>query len=437
MPTVAGDPAPGRPGTLGFARCSEERLVAGVAGGLGRRLGVDPILIRIAFAVLTFAGGTGVVLYGIAWALVPADTDLDGPLPPRRPATLQQSAALGLILLGGLFFLRGVGLWFGDALVWPVVLAAAGSAIVWVRGDDEQRAAWGRVASRIPGGHALASAAAAPVSPARVVVGTLFVILSVAGFLVASQSMAAVRDLALAIAAAAVGIALLFGPWLWRLGDQLGAERRERIRQEERAELAAHLHDSVLQTLAMIQRSADQPRRMVALARSQERELRSWLYGSATETGTAETLADAVASVAGEVEAIHDVVVEVVVVGDAPVDDHVRALLAAMREACVNAAKHAGVTTVDVFVEVEPDTVAAFVRDRGRGFDPDEVPEDRQGIRRSIVGRLERHGGHSTITSNVGGGTEVELSVPRPRRRAGETDQAPSTQPSEPSEGAS
>jgi signal transduction histidine kinase/phage shock protein PspC (stress-responsive transcriptional regulator) len=410
-----------RPGTLGFARSSEARLIAGVGGGLGRRLGVDPMLIRIAFAVLAFAGGTGIVLYGVLWALAPLDTDLDRPLPPRRPATLQQGAALGLILLGVLIFLRGVGLWFGDALAWPVTLAAAGSAIVWVRGDDDQRAAWSRAASRIPGGHALASAASAPVSPTRVAVGTLFVILSVIGFLVASESVVAVRDLALAIAAAVVGIALLFGPWLWRLADQLGEERRERIRQEERAELAAHLHDSVLQTLTMIQRSSDQPRRMVALARSQERELRSWLYGAAAEPGATATLTDAVESVAEEVEAIHDVAVEVVVVGDAPVDDHVRALLAATREACVNAAKHAGVTTVDVFVEVEPDTVSAFVRDRGRGFDPDDVPADRQGIRRSIVDRLERHSGSSLIHSRPGEGTEVELCVPRPRRWAGES----------------
>lgn len=401
-------------------------MVAGVAGGLGRQLGVDPILVRIAFGVLALAGGTGVVLYGILWTLAPPDADLGRALPPRRPATLQQGAALGLMILGVLLLLRGAGLWFGDALVWPVVVAAAGSAIVWVRGDEEQRAAWSRAASRIPGGHALASAAAAPVSPVRVVVGTLFVVLSVVGFLVASESMVAVRDLALAIAAAGVGIALLFGPWLWRLADQLGTERRERIRQEERAELAAHLHDSVLQTLTMIQRSADQPRRMVALARSQERELRSWLYGSATEPGVAATLTDAVESVAEEVEAIHDVAVEVVVVGDTPVDEHVRALLAATREACVNAAKHARVATVDVFVEVEPDLVSAFVRDRGRGFDPGAVPADRQGIRRSIHDRLERHGGRSTVTSRPGEGTEVELCVPRARRRMGETGVAPS-----------
>jgi signal transduction histidine kinase len=233
----------------------------------------------------------------------------------------------------------------------------------------------------------------------------------VGGFLAVNEGLQALGDLALAVTAAVGGSVLLFGPWLWRLGEQLGAERRERIRHEERAELAAHLHDSVLQTLALIQRSADQPRRMVALARRQERELRSWLYGQQEGASTI-TLTDAVEGVVEEVEAIHDLSVEVVVVGDAPVDDHLRALLAATREACVNAAKHSGADEVSVYVEVEADAVHAFVRDRGVGFDPATVPADRRGIRGSISGRLERHGGYGRVTSGPGEGTEVELCVP-------------------------
>lgn len=395
-----------------LTRRAEGRVIAGVAGGLADRLGVDALLVRIGFVVLTFAGGTGVIVYGALWALTP----VGGPSHHQRsrPPTLQQSAALALIALGVLLLLRQAGLWFGDALVFPVVLAAAGSAVVWTRSGEGDRDRWSRSAERVPRS-AISAAAAGPSSPVRVIVGTLLVAGAVAGFVAATEGLAALRDVGLALVAAVGGVALLFGPWLWRLGEQLTAERRERIRQEERAELAAHLHDSVLQTLALIQRSADQPRRMVALARRQERELRAWLYGSDGLRGAA-SLTDAVEAVAEEVEAIHDLTVEVVVVGDATLDERIAALLAATREACVNAAKHAGVDAVAVYVEVEADEVLAFIRDRGRGFDPDEVPADRHGIRDSIVARLARHGGRARVLAAPGAGTEVELSVPRRHR---------------------
>jgi signal transduction histidine kinase/phage shock protein PspC (stress-responsive transcriptional regulator) len=382
--------------------------VAGVAAGLGRRIGVDPVLVRITFVVLTLAGGIGVLLYGVLWAT----TDLGRSTPTEDPPPLstQQAVALGLIVFGVLLLLRLTGLWFGDALVWPIALAGLGSAIVWARSDDADRSRWTRATARLPRGP-LAAAGAGRVSPTRVIVGTVLVAAGVGGFLAANEGLQALGDLALAVAAAVGGLVLLFGPWSWRLVEQLGAERRERIRHEERAELAAHLHDSVLQTLALIQRSADQPRRMVALARRQERELRSWLYGQQEGAPTI-TLTDAVEGVAEEVEAIHDLSVEVVVVGDAPMDEHLRALLAATREACVNAAKHSGADEVSVYVEVDADAVNAFVRDRGVGFDPATVPADRRGIRGSISGRLERHGGYARVTSAPGEGTEVELCVP-------------------------
>jgi signal transduction histidine kinase/phage shock protein PspC (stress-responsive transcriptional regulator) len=380
--------------------------VAGVAGGIGQRLGVDPMLVRIGFAVLAFAGGTGILAYGLLWALLPLESDEPA---AGRPATLQQGVALALITLGLLLLLRSLGLWFGDALVVPVLLIAAASAVVWTRSDESDRTRWtGRPAE------ALSAAATAPVSPLRIVAGTVLVAGAIAGFVAATDAVVAVRDVGLALVAAVAGVALLFGPWLWRLWTALGSERRERIRQEERAELAAHLHDSVLQTLALIQRSSDQPRRMVALARRQERELRSWLYGAATTPGHPGRLGDAVDAVVEEVEAIHDLAIGSIVVGDVVVDEHVAALLAALREACVNVAKHAGVAEADVYVEVEDDAVVAFVRDRGRGFDRDAVPDDRQGIRRSILDRLERHGGRATIVTGPGEGTEVELCVPRP-----------------------
>ncbi len=411
---TAGDRVRLRAVRSGFQRRRDGQVVAGVASGLGARLGVDPILIRIGFAVLAFAGGAGVLLYGLLWAAIPREGDAAVRL--RRPATAQQSVALALIVLGILLVLRAVGLWFGDALVGPVVLAAAGSAVLWARSDDQQRASWARMGGRVPTG-AVERAAAGPVSPIRVVIGTLLVAGAGIGFIAANDALVAASDLLLALVAAVAGIALLFGPWLWRVVDQLGVERRERVRQEERAELAAHLHDSVLQTLAMIQRSSDQPRRMVALARSQERELRGWLYGGATTTGPATTVVERATHIAEEIETAHEVSVELVTVGDGPLDDRLHALLAATREAAVNAARHADVEVVDVYLEVDPDEALAFVRDRGCGFDLDAVPDDRHGIRGSIIDRVERHGGTATIRTKPGEGTEIELCVPRHRRR--------------------
>ena len=194
-------------------------------------------------------------------------------------------------------------------------------------------------------------------------------------------------------------------------------ERQARIRAEERADLAAQVHDSVLQTLASIQRSATQPDRVVQLARTQERELRSWLFeGRAPGTAGSEGpvgLAAAVVEAAAEVEAAHGVPVDVVTVGDCPLDDELRTMLAAAREAAVNAAKWSGAPVVSIYVEVEPATVSMFVRDRGTGFEPADVGADRQGIAGSIRGRMARLGGRAAIRTGPGLGTEVELVLAR------------------------
>jgi signal transduction histidine kinase len=210
---------------------------------------------------------------------------------------------------------------------------------------------------------------------------------------------------------AAIGVALLAAPRLVRLANDLRDERRARIRSEEKAEIAAHLHDGVLQTLALIQRRAADNREVVALARRQERELREWLFGPGHRN--AETLAGALAVELAAVEDDHAVPVELVCVGDAPLDEHGRALLAAVREAASNAARHSGADRVDVYVEVEPDAVSAFVRDRGRGFDRAAVPSHRRGLADSVVGRMRRVGGSAVVRSEPGEGTEVRLRVPR------------------------
>src|ERR671918_1612525 len=217
------------------------------------------------------------------------------------------------------------------------------------------------------------------------------------------------------LAPGAVGAALLLlvGPWLWRLALDRDAERSARVRSEERAEVATRVHDSVLQTLALIQRHAGEPQRVSALARRQERELRGWLYGDLPLGDGAASLGAALSTAATDVEEVHGVRVELASAGDCPVDDRVEAVALAAREAMTNAAKFAGVDEIDVYAEVTEDAVAVFVRDRGSGFDRAAVPADRRGLVESIEGRLERAGGEARIASAPGEGTEVELHVPR------------------------
>jgi signal transduction histidine kinase len=249
----------------------------------------------------------------------------------------------------------------------------------------------------------------------RIAVGAVLLVAGIGTFLATYEAFSAVGQVGIAALATALGVAVVFGPWIVRLVRQLGDERRERIRSEERADMAAHLHDSVLQTLALIQRHAESPRSARSLARRQERELRAWLYDDrrrAEAGGRPATLATALDRMADEVEGDHGGVdVDVVVVGDCPLDPGVDAMVNAMREAVVNAAKHSGAPEVSVYAEVAGGRVEAFVRDRGRGFDPATVDGDRQGIARSIVWRMARHGGRAHVQSAPGEGTEVTLEI--------------------------
>ena len=359
---------------------------------------------RVATVVFVFAGGVGIVLYLLAWT-VSEERPHDA---PAVPITRRQTAAVGLIALGTLLLLRDIGLWLGDTLVLPVVLGAIGSIVIWARADESDRRRWSSLPDRFPGHVEQRS----PASPVRLLAGAILIGIGVTAILAANNALLALRSVGLAMAATLAGAALVFGPWISRLVGDLTEERRERIRSEERAEVAAHLHDSVLQTLALIQRSADQPRRMVALARSQERELRAWLYDQRELAAPDATLRGLLDDVLAQVEAAHELDVELVVVGDAAPSDDVRALVAAVREALTNAGKHAGVTTASVYVEVVDATLVAFVRDRGAGFDAAAVAGDRRGIADSIRGRLRRHGGTATLVTAPGDGTEWELVVP-------------------------
>ena len=213
---------------------------------------------------------------------------------------------------------------------------------------------------------------------------------------------------ALATLITGAGLLLLFGPWIWRLAGDLTRERRERIRSEERAEMAAHLHDSVLQTLSLIQRSSE-PDEMSMLARAQERELRSWLYGAGPAGG--DRLGAALGAAASRIEADHRVPIEVVTTGDDPeMTEPLQALVQAAGEAMTNAAKHSGAAQISVYAEAGEQGVEVWVSDQGSGFDPDDIPKERLGIRESIVARMGRAGGTAEISS-TDEGTEVHLTI--------------------------
>src|SRR5436190_1401010 len=393
-----------------------DRVIGGVCSGLAHSQRIDPLIVRVAFVVLAVAGGVGVPLYFVLWWLMPGpdgrqSIDLHGSDIDLHRADLRQPLAIGLIVAGVVLLLRNVGPFFSDQFVWPLILAGFGIAVLWARSGEDDRAriaqAAGRPLQAVIGGRQAAL---------RLAVGAVLVFSGIGVFLAANDALAAARQVGLAVFVTIAGLLVILGPWGRRLVLQLREERRERIRSEERAEVAAHLHDSVLQTLALIQRNADRPKELAALARRQERELRMWLYGDrvAQSNGHYGSLAAAVDSMVAEVEELHGIEVEVVTVGECPVDARVDALLQAAREATVNAAKHAGVDTVSLYVEAEPDRVTAFVRDRGCGFDTKAtVPEDRHGIASSIRERMQRNGGTVTITSTPGEGTEVQLEVKR------------------------
>ncbi len=351
--------------TLPRVERSPRAVLGGVCGGIADAADVDPTLIRLAFAFLTFARGAGIAAYVGAWLLLPVQGE-----PPV--STRRRMLGLLVLLVALLVGLRGLGL--RDAFVWPAALAVA----------------------------ALLVASRTKATPLAVVLGGAAVAVFV--FELARGT----RVQPLAPAAIAVALLLVFGPWAWRVTRERDAERAERIRADERADLAARVHDSVLQTLALIQREAGDSRRVAKLARRQERELRSWLYPE-PHTHEGESLATALEAAAAEIEELEGVRVEIVRTGDAALDERTRELVLAAREAIRNAAAHSGASDVSVFVDAGDGDVAVYVRDRGAGFDPAAVPADRRGIAESIRARMERAGGTATVVSAAGEGTEVEL----------------------------
>lgn len=435
-------------------------MLGGVAHGLALHLGLPVTWVRVAFVLLFFAQGIGVLLYAAFWfvvpigigqpapgggprwayvngGFVPADSVVGGSElrkgRPRRIGRLRellqrtfhgetavtgeftadarptrgglgQLLALLLLVVGIMALLSALHIQTAKPYMWPLLTIGVGVALVWRQADDSRWQRW----------FGLEEGTRRRAAYTRVGAGVLLVVAGTVGFLILQGSDSTVSSVIEAALAVLAGVLVLVGPYALRMWQDLGAERTARIRAQERAEIAAHVHDSVLHTLTLIQRNADDAKEVLRLARAQERELRLWLYRpEAAAEAAPDTLAERIRSVVAEVEDRHGVAVELVCVGDCPMDDRIAAQIQAAREATVNAAKYGGGGPVQVYAEVEGRTVSVFVRDHGPGFDPDSVPEDRMGVRESIIGRMKRNGGTARVRPAPDGGTEVELEMER------------------------
>jgi signal transduction histidine kinase len=373
-------------------RRRSDRVVAGVAGGIADSLGVRDGYARAAFVTLLTIWGIGGLLYLLFW-LATYEKVEDRKVPPVENV---RAIGLGIAFTGLLFLLGALGLWPSTVVVLTAAALSFGTAALTDPSSPGPFAA-------------LMNPEVKKVGKARLVLG---IFLLAGGIIMFSTAVGRVFELSvvfLAVFLTGLGVFVAFGPWVRRLLGDLSAERSERIRQEERAEVAAHLHDSVLQTLALIQRS-DDPQRMAMLARHQESELRDWLYGTAPLDGV-DLVSTALKQAAARVESDFQIPIDVVTVGDVAIDERTRALVFAAAEAMVNAAKHAGVDRISLYLEVEGDEVQVYVTDQGRGFDIEQVPSDRKGISESIRARMEKVGGDVTIDTMAGEGTEVMLKL--------------------------
>jgi signal transduction histidine kinase len=399
-------------------RDPDDRLLGGIGAGIAAWRGFSPTTVRIVLAVAAFISqGWAVPFYVLGWLLIPVRGE------QASIASRAKHDSRGVVLAIALASVLGVFLFLVGPLNegaieqygWPQVFALAGLTLIWRNVPEEERAGMRRLVAPL---ESLGGSGKTARRATRLRFAGAAVLFSVGVGLLLSihGGISLLRPLAgfLLVVAAMV---LLFGPWWLRIARDLMFERQARARAEERADFAAHMHDSVLQTLALIQRRAEDPHAVVQLARAQERELRSWLFeGRAPGEADVSSFAEGVRQIQRDVEALHGVPVEVVTVADCPLDEHLNALLMAAREATVNASKWSGAAVISVFAEVEPDRVNVAVRDRGKGFDPASVPGDRKGVAESIHGRMSRHGGEATVQSAPGEGTKVTLTMPRTAR---------------------
>jgi signal transduction histidine kinase len=395
-------------------RPQDGRLAAGVAAGLASRLGLDVTLVRTGFVVATVFSGFGAAAYVLAWLLIPEAGS------SSNIATRALADRRGIALAAGLGSLLAVLLILGSALgaswlgtvAWPLVVSVAGLVLVWRNAPEREQALLHRLTDPLLG---LAGGGSRARIALRVLIALILIGTGMGLLFTGHADGYALRELG-GVALVLAAVVIVLGPWWLRIARDLVVERAARIRAEERADMASRVHDSVLQTLALIQRRADDPQQVVQLARAQERELRSWLFDDRAPgslDGQAATLADGIRLIQQDVEAQHGIPVEAITVGDCELDDDLAALLAAAREATVNAVKWSGAEVVSLFAEVEPAEVAVYVRDRGRGFDPAAVPGDRKGLAESVHARMARRGGSAVVRTAPGDGTEVSLRMPR------------------------
>jgi len=403
---------------LPWRRERDRALAGGVLAGLSTKTGIDLTALRIVVAVISLlTSGYVLAAYVLTWLLLPASNET-GSIASRAASDkrgIGLAAALATVLGAVLIGVGALDIPWINALAWPLVISACGLVLIWRNSEPGEQQRMQQLAEPVLGN--VAGQKPGRIVP-RIAVG--------AGLLAAGLTMLLVGHERVQLLVPLGGVVLLLGaiavvlgPWWMRIARDLVEERQARIRAEERADMAARVHDSVLQTLALIQRRASDPHQVVRLARVQERELRAWLFeGKEPGSLQADGVAAGVRQIQQDVEARHGITVDAVTVGDCELDEELGALLAAAREATVNAAKWSGADTVSLFAEVEPDAVSVYVRDRGCGFDPDAVPADRKGLAESVRARVARRGGSASVRSAPGEGTEVSLTMPRqPARR--------------------
>jgi signal transduction histidine kinase len=396
-------------------RSSDNRVLAGLCSGLSKTTGIDVTILRIGLVLIGLASGVPVLVYALAWLIVPMDQEtaniFSRAINDRRGIRLVIAVIPVVIVTQIVVSALHIG--FVGIISWPVFLAGGLLILIWRNASESERV-W-MSEDLVPMLSVGSEGGGRWKLVLRVSAGALLGAGGILVLILGHPSTRALRPLGGALLVIAA-IVVVFGPWWLSLARDLMSEREARALAEERAQMAAHVHDSVLQTLALIQRSSDDPQNVVRLARAQERELRAWLFegrppGTISEDAT--MLGEGVGLLQRHVEADHGITVQVVMVGDCDLTDGLRALLDAAKEATVNAAKWSGAPQVSVYAEVEPAAVMLYVRDRGAGFVVDDVPADRQGIAQSIKARMARYGGTVAIRSAPGEGTEVELSMPR------------------------
>ena len=395
----------------GLYRRTDQAWLGGVAGGVARHLGWPAWVVRVGFIALTFCNVFTVGIYAGLWMLMdeePPAAQAPGitaashqGMRPQEPDSAESRGsgigritAFSMLTIGIIALASRSGLGVSSPFFWPALMAAIGVVLVWLQAD-EPAASRKKGASilRLAVGMGMLGAGISLLTAAQIGLDQIPVVLSV-------------------VALTVTGLVIVAAPWFVAYQRKLDAAREEKLIADTRADMAAHLHDSVLQTLALIQRQADDPRQVASLARRQERELRTWLYG---DVKTVTSLKAALVQAGGEIEDERGTPIEVVCVGDVEMDDRLQALVQSAREAMMNAAKHSQAPMIDVYAEVDrdvdPPKVQVFVRDRGIGFDMSQIGVDRMGVRGSIIDRMERHGGVALIRTEPGEGTEIRLEM--------------------------